>query len=104
MALDAATLARIREHVGSRPDDTAVETAFGLAGNGTIEAAALSILRARRADLLLNPTAFAVQGDYSENRTENLKALNARIADLESACGMGDSVLTTGLLARCEGR
>lgn len=104
MALDAAILARIREHVGSHPDDPTVEAIYGLAGNGTVETAALSILRARRADLAYNPASFEVVGDYKQDATKNLDLLDKRIADLESACGLGESVLSTGVLARCTGR
>lgn len=100
MALDATTLARIREHVGSTPDDTTVEAVYGLDGNGTVETTALSILRTRYADLVAKAAEFNVEGDYSQNAGKNIDALAAKIAELEQLVGSTGGQVTAGLLRR----
>lgn len=100
MALDAATLARIREWVGSKPDDDTVDATFALDGNGTIETTALSILRIRYADLLAAPSTFAVQGDYSQSTGKNIEALEGKIGELEQLVGAACGQVTAGLLKR----
>lgn len=104
MALDAATLNGVRRWVGSSPDDTTIEATYAIAGLGTIEATALSILQTRLADLEGNPAEFEVVGDYRQATSKNIDALRARIADLEALCGAGGSVVSTGRLVRCDGR
>lgn len=54
---------------------------------GSPEAVSLEILRERRADMLSNPLSFQVQGDYSEDRAENLRALDVLIGQLERLVG-----------------
>jgi hypothetical protein len=95
VALDATTLAQIRDWVGSTPDDDTIEATFGRADTGTADLTALAILKKRRADLLANPTAFELVGDYREDRGKNLEALNAQIAELAALCGIGPDVVTT---------
>lgn len=107
MALDALTLSQIREWVGSAPDDDALEDAYTVAsstyGGGTVHGAALSILRARRADLLTK-TSWGVPGDYYEGAPQ-FAAIDGQIAQLEGLLGVGSSVLATGRLSRgCNGR
>lgn len=102
--MDAAILGQIRDWVGSQPDDATVESFYSRLGNGTVETAALSILRQRRADLEANPETFNVQGDYSQSTGKNLDSLNSRIGQLEALTGYGGDVLTTGVLARCDDR
>lgn len=99
MALDAASLRVIREWVGSQPDDDALDDAFDDAG--TLNGAALSILRQRRADLLVGK-AWGVPGDYYEGAA-NLSALDRQIADLEALVGTGAGVLTVGSITRDRG-
>ncbi len=66
---------------------------------GSAEGAALAILRQRRADFETDPTRQTVDGDYSTDHAENLKALDRRIADLERICGVvgGRTVVVTQL-------
>jgi hypothetical protein len=108
VALDATTLAQIRDWASSTPDDDTIEATFGpddrhVRDTGT-DLTALAILKKRRADLLANPTAFELVGDYREDRGKNLEALNAQIAELAALCGVGAGQLTTGRMNRCDAR
>ncbi len=100
--MDPDVLAAIREWVGSTPDDAAVETVY--LRTGTVEAAALSILRTRRADLVTGPVSWAVEGDYREDRSKNLDALDRLIARLEGEAVIVDpaTAMTTSQLTRCD--
>ncbi|GEM_PF-6771034 len=101
MTLDASVTHAIREWVGSQPTADLIEEAF--TRTGTVEAAALSILRARRADLVnaeLNPETFNVQGDYSQSTRVNIAALDADIARLEKLTGTGPDTIRVGQLVR----
>lgn len=100
MALDPGVLAQIRDLVGSQPDDDSIEATYLRDDMGTVNLAALSILRRRRSDMELAPETFNVQGDYSQSTGKNLDALNKRIAELEALCGVGSSTLSTGQLVR----
>lgn len=108
MALDADVLAEIRELIGSQPDDVAVEVvydrkaAMGVADDLLVASTALSILRQRRAELLLTPASFSVPGDYSQSTGDNIRALDGLIADLEDQTGEGGAVFTTSQLTRCD--
>lgn len=83
MALDADDLAAIREHVGSTPSDEDLGTQWDRLG--TVEAVALSVLRARLADMLASPASLRVDGDYAEDHSANIRALEKQIARLELA-------------------
>lgn len=95
MPLLADDLARIREWVGSSPDDGDVATVYERVGEDPL-AAALSILRTRRADMLAEPATWAVSGEYSQSTKDNLAALDRQIADLETLVP-GES--TSGLIS-----
>lgn len=103
MALPADVLAAIRQWTGSTPDDAALETVY-LATGSTVEGAALSVLRTRRADLLTGALSWAVEGDYREDRTGNLSGIDALIAELEGALGVGAGTMTVSRLVRCDQR
>ncbi len=66
---------------------------------GSAEAAALAILRERRANFETDPTRQTVDGDYSTDHGANLAALDARIAELERVVGVrgGRTVVVTQL-------
>lgn len=101
MALTADVLDQIREWVGSEPSDVDVETVWER--KGSVDGAALSILRTRRADLLAGPATWAVAGEYSESNAENLKRLDAQISALERLAGEpGADLIDTVQLVRCD--
>lgn len=108
MALDADVLAEIREHIGSVPDDAGVEVVYvrkeaaGVADDKLAASTALSILRQRRAEFTIRPTSFSVPGDYSQSTDGNLRALDAKIAELEEITGEGGYTLVTSQLERCD--
>jgi hypothetical protein len=77
----AAELLTIREWVGSAPNDAALN-AYHDGHNGDPFATALSVLRARRADIAANPTQQQWTGDYSESWGKNLDALDAQIGEV----------------------
>jgi len=80
-----------REWVGSEPCDNDVRAAIAV--HDSAERAALAILRARRADMVAAAARWAVAGDYSQDTTANIKALDAQVARLERLCGEDDDAL-----------
>lgn len=99
MAVDAATIDAIREWVGSAPDDNTVESTYNR--TGTVELAALRILRQRRADLLAQPAEWDLDGDYGQRVGKNLDELAAQIAALEAITGAaGAGSMVTSQLVR----
>lgn len=89
-----SSVGRVRDWVGSTPDDTAILAALGEAGDDPLRAA-LTILRRRYADMATNPAKWAVVDDYSQDTSENLKALQGQIGRLETLTG--DATDPTGL-------
>lgn len=96
--MDDAVLATIRSWVGSSPTIGDLELRLDRLGDPNL--VALEVLRSRRADLVSNPMQFTVVGDYSENRTANLKAISDDILQLEKLTGTGADVVTAGVLVR----
>lgn len=82
MSFDSADRRKIREYVGAEPDDYQLDLVGG--DNGwKITATALSILKTRRATIVSAPADWGTDG-YSEEWSENLKALDADIEKLEA--------------------
>lgn len=79
-------LTRLRTWIGTTPDDGDA-LAVLVDHDDQVEAAALTILRTRYADMVSNPAKWAVVDDYSQDATANLKALAARITALEEVTG-----------------
>ena len=92
---------QVRSWVGDTPDDQTVADALEFYDDDANQAA-LSILRRIRANLIAGSAVkFAVDGDYSEDRTGQLAALAALIATLETATGTGGlPYVTTSLIQR----
>lgn len=97
MALAAADLAAIRSWVGSEPVEPILEAHFERLGSS--DAVALAVLRERLADLLAEPTRFAVEGDASWSYDTNVKALQERVDQL-AARVEGPAGATVGRLSR----
>lgn len=90
--MSLSDIATVREWVGSTPSDSDLIATIGL-HDGNPQRAALAILRVRRADLTAAAMQFAVAGDYSQDTTANLKALDALIGRLERELGVDDDGL-----------
>lgn len=101
LTITAADLAAVRAWVGTAIDDADVDAVWVVQLN--VELTALQLLRQRRADFVADPAQFAVQGDYSQNVADNLRALDAQIGQLERLTGTGASVVTTGVLSKPTG-
>lgn len=107
MAVTAAQLAVIRSYCGSdvgADGDTIdlIDVDERLAVLGSAHAVAHQILRQRRADMVMGPAKIDVDGDFSQDATESLKALDRDIATLEAIIGRenGDGVTQTSLMVR----
>lgn len=90
---------QLAERVGSNTSPEELDAAL-TANAGDVVGAALSILRTRHADMLGAPAVWAVSGDYSEDRTANLKAMSEQILRLEAEAVSGTRTVTTGQLSR----
>lgn len=100
MAADPATIAAIRQWVGSTPDDNALSAGYDALGSA--EGVALQILQTRRADLVAGGPSFSISGHYSQGSpAELLKAIDGQIDALIYALGCG-SGLETYQLARSD--
>jgi hypothetical protein len=100
--VNAAEVRQVRAWVGDEPGDVAVQQA--LDDTGSIHAAALIILKTRRANMVRQPGKLSVQGDASVDWTSNLAAINGQIGDLEQILGEGSSAVTVSRLTRTSGR
>lgn len=115
MATVDQLIAQVRDEVGDQPDDdTVVATLDRFAVDEATQAdrAALSILRRRRANLL-DDRSFAVAGDTSWGAVavDNLKALDAKIAEIRGRIGGDETpadtlpvVSSTPIVASSPGR
>ena len=99
MASTEETRALLAERVGlntAAPDlDEALERS-----SGDVLGAALSILRARFADLVGTPAKWSVSGDYEEDHTANIAALRDLIGSLEVEAAAGVSTVTVAEIRR----
>lgn len=87
----------VREWVGSLPEDGDIEDAL-VRHDDDAKRAALAILRVRRADLVASAAKWAVDGDYSQDATANIKALDAVIGRLENDLGVDETANTLPML------
>lgn len=94
----AAEIRQVRDWVGSAPDDLAIQQA--ITDTGTIKAAALSLLRQRRADMNLNMGGkLAVARDVTiEITPDQLNRVDAIIHQLEAELGTGPGQVTVARL------
>ena len=109
MAITAAQLAEIREWIGTSepPTDATLEEHFD--NLGTTAAVARRVVRQRLADLRAKAAKFSADGDYAEDFSENIKALERLESRLDAAVVTavaatdGTGTLTVGHIVR-EGR
>lgn len=88
MAITAVQLAEIREFIGTSepPSDATLEEYFDELG--TVTAVARRVVRQRLAALRAKAAKFTADGDYSEDWSENIRALER----LEGRLGGGVAV------------
>lgn len=104
-ALGDPGVASVRAIIGNAdpPSDAAISAAVASVG---VQNAAIQFLRERRATLLANPLKVTLDGDYTEDWSANVKALDALIAtvakETEAAVAAVEGGLTTGRLVRPE--
>lgn len=97
MALDAGQIAELRSWIGTEPDDATLDASYDRLG--TIADVALEVLRARRAEIVLDgPGKLDITGDHNEDWSSNLDALNSDIARLTGPGG-GTTVSGTQALS-----
>lgn len=88
----------VRDWVGSKPDDAVVLAE--ILRCGTANAAALSILRRRLADLEAGPSTLAAAGDVSYSYTvDQVQGIRAKIARLEALLGLTPTSGTAAAVA-----
>lgn len=95
----AADIRSVRNWTGRQPSDTDIQQA--ITDTGTLDLAALSILKQRRADMVSQPGKLAVAGDVTvETTPAQLAALDAQIGALEKLTGTGPARVTVSTLTR----
>lgn len=90
-ALTEDQLALARVELGTELNEDDLQERYDRLGND-LPLAIVEVLRQRLADLLAAPASFSTP-DYSQTTTENIKALVAQIAELNSAGSGGLSVV-----------
>jgi hypothetical protein len=76
MALTDAQTAYLRSKLGTQFDAADLEARL-VRLDGDLAKAALEVLDQRLADLVSKPASFSVPGEYSEDRSANIRALTA---------------------------
>lgn len=91
-------LAAIRSHIGTRQPPRDVDLAAAFARLGTVEAVALEVVRGRLADMRARPAKFQADGDFAEDFTANLAALERQEASLATAVATGGAAGAPGFV------
>lgn len=101
MALTADQIAEVRAWIGAGtpPSDDDLATAYDRLGS--TNAVALEVLQGRYADALSGPQKWSVEGDFSIDNTETVKALAKQVAELKAILGTG-GVMTAHCLTRSD--
>jgi hypothetical protein len=83
MPLSGSDLRYARRKLGSLPEDAVLNTLYDtLVVEGKeqpLEWVILETLEVRLAEMIRNPASFSVSGEYSQNTSENIKALKEAI-------------------------
>jgi hypothetical protein len=80
MPLSTEDLHWVRRQVGDRPDDATLNEAYERLG--TREDVAREVLEKRLANFLSQPAEFVLPGDYSQDASRNISALQEAIEGL----------------------
>lgn len=84
MPLSATDLADVRVEVGDTEPPTDADLHAIYDRRLTVKDTILEVLIKRLADYIANPAQFVIPGDYGQNVTENIKALERHIARVRS--------------------
>lgn len=86
LTLSQGDLDWVREYVGSKPNDDTLNEVLNQEGIGTRENVVRRVLRQRLSEAANpeNPAQFDVTGEYSQNNTANIKALQEMLKGLET--------------------
>lgn len=96
MPLDLDQLALVRDEIGfteppSTPDlDDIYDRKGGLVGVVRV------VWSQRLADLFANPASFSISGEYSQSTGDNMKYIQARLAELSGVADDSDEIPSKG--------
>lgn len=96
MALTSLELSDLRGWVGDEPTDAELDTLYDL--HRSVEKVAYVVLSRRMASMAADPLRFTVDGDVTEDYTENIKILAAQIQKLAPMVDAGGTTPTGRLL------
>ena len=88
MALSAPEITWLRSKVGDDPDDATLEALFTQLGS--LADVAHQVLSQRLANLLAGPAKMAIPGEYEQDTSANIKALQAALNDPALYDDVGD--------------
>lgn len=74
-------LVYLHDHLGADADETDAQDRYDRLGD--LDAVIVEMLKRRISDLSNTPAQFSVSGEYSQNTSENLKALQTKLADFK---------------------
>lgn len=83
--LTEAQLTYLHDQLGDDADETEMQDRFDRLGDVTL--VVTEMLQRRLANLLASPSSFSVSGEYSQNTSDNIKALQAQLAGVGSTSG-----------------
>lgn len=90
LTLSDGELAWIREYVGDLPADGVLIDTLNEEGVDTKEGVVRRVLTKRLANLVARPADFTVPGEYSQNTTANIKAIQDMLKGLPSVAEVID--------------
>lgn len=79
--LTEAQLAWLRDELGDQPDDAALQERYERLGS--VRDVAIAVWRRRRTDFIASPLSTQLAGVAGVNASENVRAIDRRIAALE---------------------
>lgn len=88
----------LRDHLGTAVDLGDAQDRYNRLND--VDAVIVEVLRRRIADLEATPAQFSVAGEYSQNTSENLKSLTAKLGEFQAGKDTGLSVVRTVQPAR----
>lgn len=94
VVLSADDLNWIHDRVGDTPDDAALALVAARTDITTREAVVREVLSRRLANMLAAPASFTIPGEYGQNNSANITALQAQL-DQVGGIGDGSSSLPT---------
>ena len=78
-ALTSDQLVYLHDHVGAGADEADLQVRYDRTGD--LDAVIVEVLRRRLADFAADPAQFSVSGEYSQNTSENIRLLQAKLGE-----------------------